>query len=447
MEKAVSKPGARGDMVVWTVAAAATLVASIGVIGADALWLVPLGDRIAHGHLPGSIFFASGPTGGWHDVPAAAELLFWAAYHSLGGDRGVVVAQAAAAAIGFGALAWGLRRDASSGTVATVSVVVLAGSLPAVAVAGVSLFSLALFPVLLALVEAESRAPSRRVWLAVPLLAVWGNLHGGALVGLGLLACYLVFSRARLQGWIAVGVLAASAAVLCLTPALWRTPLYYKGVFDSEPAQSGEGLWKPLGFGGFGLLLIAAAVTLAVCALARGPREIPVWEAVAALGLTAATVHVARNGVFLLLVLAYPAARGLRLREIPRRWLVSATLALGALALLLVVRGPLDPGSQSLARMAAASREPVLAGAVLGQQVVLAGGRIWVGNPIDAFRRSDQRLYLDWLEGLPSGELAVSRAHYVLVDPGSAAGRYAANDRRLKLVVVSPGAALYRVTT
>ena len=51
-----------------------------------------------------------------------------------------------------------------------------------------SLFSLALFPVLLALLESESRAPRRRIWFSVPLLALWGNLHGEELAGLGLFA-------------------------------------------------------------------------------------------------------------------------------------------------------------------------------------------------------------------------------------------------------------------
>ncbi len=173
------------DPVVWAVAGSAALVGALGVIGTDALWLVPLGHEIAHGHLPSSIPFATAPTSGWHNVPAAAELAFWSLYRVLGGARGLVVAQAAAAAVGFGALASGVRREGSSGTTLAVCGVVLAGSLPAVAVTGISLFSLALFPVLLALLEAETRAPSRRIWLAVPLLAVWGNLHGAASRGWG----------------------------------------------------------------------------------------------------------------------------------------------------------------------------------------------------------------------------------------------------------------------
>ena len=68
----------------WAVAALAAAVAAIGAIGSDALWLVPLGRIVAHGHLPGSIPWAAAPTGGWHDEPAGAEVVCWALYRLLG---------------------------------------------------------------------------------------------------------------------------------------------------------------------------------------------------------------------------------------------------------------------------------------------------------------------------------------------------------------------------
>ena len=43
-------------------------------------------------------------------------------------------------------------------------------------------------------------------------------------------------------------------------------------------------------------------------------------------------------------------------------------------------------------------------------------------NLIDAFRQSDQRTYLDWLAGKPSGANAVAEAAFVLVNDGSAGG-------------------------
>ena len=99
-------------------------------------------------------------------------------------------------------------------------------------------------------------------------------------------------------------------------------------------------------------------------------------------GVAVATVEVARNGVWLLFVAAYPAARSLRFRA-PRRGilvLVSATVSAAAVAAL--IQGPNDPGARSVARQAARGGRTVLAEPVLGQQVALYGGRVWVESAV-----------------------------------------------------------------
>jgi hypothetical protein len=428
---------------VWLVAAVAAFVASLGVIGADALWLLPFGERIAHGHLPSSVPYAAASTGGWHNVPAGAELVFWSAYHSFGGLTGIVHLQAAGAAVGIGALGYGVARQTAPEPALVVSLLVIAGALPAFGVTNVSLFSLALFPVLLALVELESRAASRRIWLAVPLLALWGNLHGAALVGWALLACYLVLDRARRRPLEAIGVLTTGLVALCLNPALWHTPGYYWSVFHNEAARQSAGLWKPLTTHGLDRWLIAVFAIFAVLILVR--RRIRLWEVVAIAGLAAATVDVSRNGVWLLYVAAYPAARALTLPTFkPRLVAVAAAAVTAGGAFGLATIHP-SPGSPALARQAASTHKTVLAEPVLGQQVALAGGRVWVDNPIDAFRKVDQRLYVDWFSGKPAGAPAVDHAAFVLVKAGSAAGALAAKDSRLVLLTERDGAALYRV--
>jgi hypothetical protein len=65
--------------------------------------------------------------------------------------------------------------------------------------------------------------------------------------------------------------------------------------------------------------------------------------------------------------------------------------------------------------LARAGRTPVLAQDVLAEQIALAGGRTWIGNPLDAFRRTDQRVYLDWLQGRDSGGLALQHAPRVVL--------------------------------
>jgi X-X-X-Leu-X-X-Gly heptad repeat protein len=86
-------------------------------------------------------------------------------------------------------------------------------------------------------------------------------------------------------------------------------------------------------------------------------------------------------------------------------------------------RGPVAAGAPSSLVNGAvrlADGSPVLADGSIDEQVALAGGRIWAGDPIDAFSPAVQGAYLDWLAGVPSGAGAVvSSVKVVLVARGS----------------------------
>ena len=426
--------------VLWLAPLAGAAAASFAIVGADCRWLVALGGVLLAGHWPSSLPFATAATSGWQNAPALAEVVLRVLWR-LFGDRGLVGAQVVAAAAAFSALAAGLRREArGSATVVAVSLLVVLCALPTLVVVRNGLFSLLLFPLLLLLLERESRRPSRRIWLAVPLLALWSNLHGGALVGYALLAVYAVVARRRA----APALLVAGALALCATPVLWRTPEYYWHASRNEAARRGLGLWAPLGTGTFDLVLIVATLALLALAVVPARRSWQTWEVAAVVVLMAATVHTARLGTFLAFVLAYPAARALELRRpVTMPLLVPAILAgvvVGGL-----VRPPLDAGSHRLAREAADTGQTVLADGVLAEQVELAGGKVWVADPIDAFRSVDQNLYLDWLAGRADGGAAVGHARLVLVRRAGPAGRIAAADRRLARIDEDAHAVLYRV--
>src|SRR6202035_4398525 len=91
----------------------------------------------------------------------------------------------------------------------------------------------------------------------------------------------------------------------------------------------------------------------------------------------------------------------------------------GAVALLAALAhgaSSTDAGAALIGRaVTAADGTPILAEDVLAEQVALAGGRIWIGNPIDAFRQSDQAAYVDWLQGRPVGDAELTHADVVLV--------------------------------
>src|SRR2546423_3899251 len=294
------------------VALGAALAATAGTIGADARWLAALGRIIVdRGEIPDGVPYASAPSASWHNVPVLAELIL-RGLTSAAGDRGWLAAQVVAVTAALALLAWNLRRsgaDALGGAV--VLLVVMVGSLPVLVIARSQLFSLLLFPALIALLKTDARSPSLRIWLLPALFALWSNLHGAVLVGFAIAAAYLIFERGRRQRLLAGAVLAVSALAVCATPALQHTPDYYAGLLQNEAARRGEGLWAPLSLtSAFDLLLVAAAIALILLALKARPA---LWEVIPLAGLAVLTIKTARSGVWLLFFAAAPAARSLRL--------------------------------------------------------------------------------------------------------------------------------------
>jgi X-X-X-Leu-X-X-Gly heptad repeat protein len=286
----------------------------------------------------------------------------------------------------------------------------------------VQLFSLVLFPVLVALLRAQTRSPSRAIWWVVPLLALWSNLHGAALLGLGLVLAYLALQRARRQPLLALGVAGASLLALCVTPAMARTPAYYEGVLTNLAAQRGEGMWGALSLSSpLDLMLLGAALLLGVRMWRAGPA---LWEWAVVAVLAVLTVGAERDGVWLLFMLVAPAARAMRPERTMRALAPVAAVASVAGLALALIHGPAPSGASSRlvsGAVALAHGSPVLADGAIDEQVALAGGRIWAGNPIDAFSHPVQAAYLDWLNGDAAGRTALTSAvKVVLVSRGTA---------------------------
>jgi hypothetical protein len=67
-----------------------------------------------------------------------------------------------------------------------------------------------------------------------------------------------------------------------------------------------------------------------------------------------------------------------------------------------------------------------------------------MSNPLDAFSRPDQSLYLDWLAGDPDGDAALRNApNVVLVRRHSETARRVSHDRRLREIASDATAVLY----
>ena len=422
------------------------ILAVLGRVGSDAGWLAALGHVIARRHaLPAGLPFATAPTGHWPNPLVLAELIFAGLQGTLG-DRGLMLAQLLAAAGGLAILISDARRGGAEpiGIAAAIGLVCL-GAAPALAIARVQLFSLVLFPALIALLRAEHRRPSSRVWLGPGLLVLWANLHGVVLLGFGALIVHLLVDRRRRRPGQSLLVGVAGLAALWLTPALAHTGAYDVGLLTNAAAQTGQGMWGPLSPGDpLDLLLIGAAVGLGLKAIRAG---LPAWEAVLALALAVLTVRAARDGVWLVFLLASPAAR----RLAPVRSLNALSVPLGVLGALLLalalVRGPAPaPGAGLVPRaVALAHGGPVLADGSLDEAVAEAGGRIWAGNPIDAFSRRVALAYLAWLDGDRSGAAPALRgASLALVTRGTPDARLMARLPGFALAAATPTALVYR---
>jgi hypothetical protein len=143
------------------------------------------------------------------------------------------------------------------------------------------------------------------------------------------------------------------------------------------------------------------------------------WETIVLAGLALLTVKTARSGVWLLLFAATPAVTSLSFEPGRGRRLAAPALVLAVvLSLFGLARGPLQTGAgkplldDALRR---AGGTPILAESIPAEQVSLAGGRVWMSNPIDAFDHHDQGLWLDWLAGREVGDAALDHARRVVI--------------------------------
>jgi hypothetical protein len=423
----------------------AGLLGLVMTVGADARWLAALGGIVVRDGIPHGIPYASAPSGGWPNTLVLAELVFHYLIQAMG-DRGLIVANLVAVLAALSVLSLDARRAGARGvSIAAALALVGLGSVPSLAVARIQMFSLVLFPVLVALLRAEGRRPSWRIWLSLPLLALWSNLHGAVLAGVAVLYAYLALERARRQPALAAAVAVLAPVAICLTPAGIRTIDYFRGLVSNVAAQQGLGQWAPLGSGPFDAVLVVTVLLLGVRLVRRRPA---LWEIAVIAGLTILTIRASRDGVWLLFFLVTPSCLGARRGQTWAALIPFAAAAGAALVVADLVRAPAGPGAGAAVVRTAirdAGGGPVLADGIPAEQVALAGGRIWAGNPIDAFSHSVQNSYVNWLSGRPDGRavLANARIRVVLVTRGSDADRLTRRDPKFRPVAADRGAVVY----
>lgn len=231
----------------WATFAAALVWRLSGQVNQDA-WLALVGGRevAAHGPPHQDLLTVWGHGQPWIDQQWLAQLALYG-LNALGGLALLAFAHALLTGGAYAAAMVAARRlGGSSRSVLFLLPVcfwLLIGSTWQVRTQSLAYLP---FVALLWILAADSRTPSRRVYLAFPLLALWANLHGSAALGAGLVALRGVaclFERPRRP---------ARAAVLLLAPvALLATPYglsifgYYRDTLFNPAFAAMLNEWQP----------------------------------------------------------------------------------------------------------------------------------------------------------------------------------------------------------
>jgi hypothetical protein len=213
------------------------------------------------------------------------------------------------------------------------------------------MFSLLLFAALLWLLRsAEARSPLRLWWIPF-VFAVWVNLHGGWIVGLGALGAWTAITligptRQRPHAALLISVAILSVAATLVNPYGWRMWIFLFDTVGLDRPMIDD--WRPmyrLGIGAIVPWILTAAVALVAFTRRRG--AVPAAHAMIVVGLAAASIRVGRLDAFFTLsvvmllpagIAAFRQSSSPRVRPLWNRTTILAACAL-AIAVALVLAG------------------------------------------------------------------------------------------------------------
>jgi hypothetical protein len=313
-------------------------------------WLALVaGRKIATGGLPHHDTLTIWPHGAsWVDQQWLGQLLMYGT-HSVGGLRLVLFLNAVVLVAAF-ALALGVARSSggSSRSVALVGAVALFVAFPN-SVARTQVFAFVFFVAVFALLAWDSRAASRRVFLVLPLLVLWANVHGSAVLGAGLVVLWALASVVRAVRRPGAGkvVLRAAglalAAPICLlaSPYAFDLPGYYRTVLASPAFRSFVTEWAPTSFPDQWPFFVLAVAALWLTA--RKPARLSLFEHGALLFTLVAGLAAVRNIAWFALVTVMVVPRALDdlwpAGQAPVRHRVNRAISVAALVALVVAFG------------------------------------------------------------------------------------------------------------
>lgn len=259
---------------------------AVGALMVLATWAVPrpigdlyvayaAGEDIVAGELFGQTDTWSFNTEGqiWFDQNWGTHLLYYGT-RVLAGPTGILVLKMLLLLVGAAAMTLAARQYGTDWALAILiaSTALLCGH--AYIDLRPNLITLMFAPVMLWLLHRCKADPRKRIWLAVGFIAVWANMHGGFMLGLGMISLWALTQslavglpllvgtdpqrreqfrqRARSLVWLWAAVVAAFLAAMLLTPYViknlthplvvansetWREVLEWRPVYDLVPVR------------------------------------------------------------------------------------------------------------------------------------------------------------------------------------------------------------------
>lgn len=266
-----------GALVACVVAVGTALVSRVMTM--NAYFALFAGRYIVQHGLPHHNVFTTVNAGrDWVDQQWLAHVLFYEVW-SAGGYRTLTILNILLVSAGVtGVLAILVRRGVAPGRAAAWSLLAYAGAFSSSEVRPQS-FAFALFPLLLWLLLDDADAPvlQRRTLVVVPLLVLWANLHGSALMAAALVALYGGYRAIRSRPHLILAV--AAPLALVMTPYGVGGLRYYASVLGNSSLQRNLPQWGRPSLanpGSWPFFLVAAVVVTAIVVARRRGSRVPV---------------------------------------------------------------------------------------------------------------------------------------------------------------------------
>jgi hypothetical protein len=318
---------------------AAVMADTIQVADTD-LWMhVRFGQIVLHtGHLIRSdIFSYSAPGAPWFNHEWLADVVM-ALFYGAGGVVGLKLMKFLCAAATMALLAIGTAETGADYPAQLAALMLAALGLRLQIQFRPQLFDYIFLSALLAMLARESRGRRARLWLAIPMMAVWANLHGGFLIGLVVLGLYAAVVGVQdwlaERGWrraISLGALTSAALLATLINPFGIHELYVVLGKFSEPILTlnrNVEFQSPLyllttsdsRLGLFYAWLFPIAITIgALITFALTPRREDFALMAVAVMMICASLYAVRNMAFAVIACTAPLAGHLQLVTVSAR--------------------------------------------------------------------------------------------------------------------------------